>query len=87
MTIIRGLGVPSVNDRDLRLVSTLSPETALQGSTDLLYVDTDHEHVLPEVYNGLGFKNLIYMAVQISYFPYTVDANRGEKTSLSAYLC
>lgn len=36
MTVIKGLGVPSVNDRDLRIVSSLSPEVALQGSTDLL---------------------------------------------------
>ena len=44
MEVIKGLGVPSVNDRDLRIVSTLSPENALRGSTDLLYVDSDRSH-------------------------------------------
>ena len=68
MDVIQGLGVPSVNDRSMRVVSTLSPEVALQGNTDLLYLDADLNHELPEAYNGLGFKNLIYMAIQISHF-------------------
>lgn len=66
--LIAHLGVPSVNDRDLRIVSSLSPETALQGNTELLYIDQDRKHELPELYNGLGFKNLIYIAIQIQHF-------------------
>ena len=46
----------------------LSPETALRGSTELLYVDPRREHELPELYNGLGFKNSIYMAIQARHF-------------------
>jgi hypothetical protein len=68
MQVIKGLGVPSINDRDLRLVSSLSPEVALTGNTELFYVDATRSHELPETYNGLGFKNLIYMAIQISHF-------------------
>lgn len=68
MEVIKGLGVPSINDRDLKIVSSLSPLVALQGSTDLLYIDQERQHELPESYNGLGFKNLIYMAIQISHF-------------------
>lgn len=68
MKVIKGLGVPSINDRDLKIVSSLSPLVALQGSTDLLYVDAKRQHELPESYNGLGFKNLIYMAIQVSHF-------------------
>ena len=68
MEVIKGIGVPSVNDRELRIVSTLNPEAALRGSTDLLYVDTERGHELPELYNGLGFKNLIYMAIQAKHF-------------------
>lgn len=66
--VIKGLGVPSVNDRDLKIVSTLSPEAALRGNTDLLYVDAARKHELPELYNGLGFKNLIYMAIQVKHY-------------------
>lgn len=68
MDVIKGLGVPSINDRDLKIVSALSPLVALQGNTDLLYIDAERQHELPESYNGLGFKNLIYMAIQISHF-------------------
>lgn len=68
MGVIKGIGVPSVNDRELRIVSTLSPEAALRGNTDLLYVDTIRGHELPELYNGLGFKNLIYMAIQAKHY-------------------
>ena len=68
MSVIKGIGVPSVNDRELRIVSTLNPETALLGNTDLLYIDTDRGHELPELYNGLGFKNLIYMAIQAKHY-------------------
>ena len=66
--LIRGLGVPSVNDRELRIISSLSPETALRGNTELLYIDPSRQHELPELYNGLGFKNLIYMAIQARHF-------------------
>lgn len=65
---ISKLGVPSAHDRKLQLVSSLSAQEALQGSTELFYVDATLSHQLPEAYNGLGFKNLIYMAIQISHF-------------------
>lgn len=66
--LIKKLGVPSVNDRDLRIISSLSPESALRGSTELLYIDHHRNHELPELYNGLGFKNLIFMAIQARHF-------------------
>ena len=66
--LIKHLGVPSINDRELRIISSLSPETALRGSTELLYLDPNRQHELPELYNGLGFKNLIYMAIQARHF-------------------
>ena len=68
MGILKSLGVPSINDRDLKLISSLSPEAALKGNTALLYVDASHNHELPEAYNGLGFKNLVYIAIQVSHY-------------------
>ncbi len=68
IALIKNLGVSSINDRELRIISSLSPETALRGSTELLYVDSSRQHELPELYNGLGFKNLIYMAIQARHF-------------------
>ena len=66
--MIGKLGVPLANERDLRLVPNLSPEIALKGNTNLLYIDHAKKHDLPEQYNGLGFKNLIYMAIQAKHF-------------------
>ncbi len=66
--VIKGLGVPSANDRELKILSTLKPDEALKGNTELHYIDTDSQHELPEAYNGLGFKNLIFMAIQASHF-------------------
>lgn len=68
MGIIKDLGVPSGNDRSIKIISALSPEVALQGNTELIYIDGEYQHELPESYNGLGFKNLIYMTIQIVHF-------------------
>jgi predicted ATP-dependent endonuclease of OLD family len=66
--MIQSLGVPSANDRSLKLLSTLDSESILAGNVSLHYIDTDNNHELPEAYNGLGFKNLIYMAIQVRHF-------------------
>lgn len=68
MGIIADLGLPSHNDRAMKIVSTLSSEVALRGSSELFYVDATSSHELPEAYNGLGFKNLVFMAIQIDNF-------------------
>lgn len=68
MTMIGGLGLPSNNDRAMKVVSTLSSEVALRGNTELFYVDASTTHELPEAYNGLGFKNLVFMAIQVDHF-------------------
>ncbi|MEO9385210.1 ATP-dependent nuclease [Chromobacterium phragmitis] len=68
LDVISKLGVPSAHERKLRLVSSMSPQEALQGNTELFYVDDFLKHELPEAYNGLGFKNLIYMAIQLNHY-------------------
>ncbi|MCY0916510.1 ATP-dependent nuclease [Massilia antarctica] len=68
LAVISKLGVPSAHDRTLRLVSSMNAQDALQGSTELLYFDEFLKHELPEAYNGLGFKNLIYIAVQLNHY-------------------
>lgn len=66
--VINDLGFPALNDRGLRVISNLSPEKALSGNTAITYFDDETNHALPEAYNGLGFKNLIYLAIQIVHF-------------------
>lgn len=68
INIISGLGFPGLNDRGLKVISNLSPEKALSGNTAIAYLDNETNHELPEAYNGLGFKNLIYLAIQIAHF-------------------
>lgn len=65
---IEELGFPGANDRQLKILSNLNPEKALSGNAILTYFDTDTQHPLPESYNGLGYKNLIYMAIQVAHF-------------------
>ncbi|SDC26622.1 Predicted ATP-dependent endonuclease of the OLD family, contains P-loop ATPase and TOPRIM domains [Massilia sp. PDC64] len=77
--IIAELGYPTPNDRDLRVISNLSPEKALGGNALLSYFDPDSEHLLPEAYNGLGFKNLVYISVQIAHFQIQWAAIESER--------
>lgn len=65
---IEELGFPGANDRQLKIISNLNPEKALNGNAILTYFDMDTKHPLPESYNGLGYKNLIYMAIQVAHF-------------------
>jgi predicted ATP-dependent endonuclease of OLD family len=68
MGVLDGLGVPAAHERRLKIISSISADLALRGSTDLIYVDAETSHELPEAYNGLGFKNLVLMAIQIRNF-------------------
>ncbi len=68
MKMIGGLGLPTDSDRAMKVVSTLSSEVALRGNTELYYVDSSTKHELPEAYNGLGFKNLVFMVIQIDHY-------------------
>ena len=67
-SVIGRLGFPSINDRSLVILSSLSSDTALRGNTTLKYEEVASGHQLPEAYNGLGFKNMIFMAIQITHF-------------------
>lgn len=82
ISVISSLGFPSIYDRELQLISALQPEQALSGSTELTYIDSETEHVLPEAYNGLGLKNLIFIAVQLAHFQI-----QWLKTEVSRPLC
>lgn len=62
------LGAPTANDRVIQLISNLKAEEILKGNVELKYFDPDINHSLPEAYNGLGYKNLIYIAIQVCDF-------------------
>lgn len=64
------LGYPGVSNPEVLIRSVLNPSSILSESAQVHYVlkgdnQTDSDLVLPDQYNGLGFKNLIYMVVEV----------------------
>lgn len=57
-------GFPSINDTELRPHTTIDVESLLTDNTRILYTGADGVH-LPEGYNGLGTRNLIYILLQL----------------------
>ncbi len=61
------LGYPGVNNPRLKIMSALDPAHVMSQDARVHYQIGDGEETatLPDSYNGLGFKNLIYMVVEI----------------------
>ena len=64
---LAAFGFPSLNDTELRPETSLNIERLLSDHTKILYEGTDGIH-LPEGYNGLGTRNLIYMLLKLEAF-------------------
>jgi predicted ATP-dependent endonuclease of OLD family len=70
------LGYPGVANPDLVIRTDLNAESVLNGSAQVHYAvagvmpnaESGFSVALPDKYNGLGFKNLIYMVVEILDF-------------------
>ena len=60
-------GFPSLNDTELRPQTSIDVETLLSDNTRIFYTGADGVH-LPEGYNGLGTRNLIYILLQLESF-------------------
>ncbi len=61
------LGYPGLNNPRLEIKSALNPASIMSQDARVHYVlgVGDDAVILPDTYNGLGFKNLIYMVVEI----------------------
>ena len=61
------LGYPGLNNPRLEIKSALNPANVMRQDARIHYIlgDGDEAVRLPDSYNGLGFKNLIYMVVEI----------------------
>lgn len=64
---LKTFGYPSLNDQDLKIIAEFNAKSVLQGNTKLVY-DHKNDNLLPEDYNGLGIKNLIYIILQLRGF-------------------
>ena len=63
---IAKLGYPGLHNPRLEITSGLNPATVMSQDAKVNYVLGDDTPLrLPDSYNGLGFKNLIYMVVEI----------------------
>lgn len=63
---IARLGYPGLHNPRLEITSGLNPATVMNQDAKVTYVlGADTPLRLPDSYNGLGFKNLIYMVVEI----------------------
>ncbi len=64
---IATLGYPGLHNPRLEIKSALNPATVMSQDARINYVLGDGENAarLPDTYNGLGFKYLIYMVVEI----------------------
>lgn len=64
---IATLGYPGLNNPRLEIKSALNPATVMSQDARIHYVLGEGEGAvrLPDSYNGLGLKNLIYMVVEI----------------------
>ncbi len=60
---VNKFGGISPNDTALKISSTLQHRELLEGNTTVMYAQ--HDHDLPEHYNGLGYMNLISMIFEI----------------------
>jgi hypothetical protein len=70
---IRRLGYPGVADPEIEIRSSLTGHSVLRSSAAVHYAlpgsSNEPKHAcLPEEYNGLGLKNLLYMIVEILGF-------------------
>lgn len=71
---LNSLGYPGFSEPHLEVKSVLNPESILSKGTEVHYRLGDPNEpqntsiTLPDKYNGLGFKNLIYMVVEILDF-------------------
>ncbi len=74
LTELKGLGYPGFNDPDILLSSSLDPVESLAHNASVIFDVQRPEPnqkrllALPESYNGLGYKNLIYMIFKLISF-------------------
>lgn len=80
LTRISAIGYPGIANPRLLMKALLDPHAILRSNANVHYaIDPEEEATLPDEYNGLGFKNLIYMAVEILDFHHEWNNMAGER--------
>jgi putative ATP-dependent endonuclease of OLD family len=83
---LRKFGYPQGQSApDLRIRAQMSSETLYRDNTRIYYASKYagkqgiEEFELPEKYNGLGYKNLIYIVVELESFRAALEAMEGDR--------
>ncbi|MEV5147438.1 ATP-dependent endonuclease [Streptomyces sp. NPDC052727] len=80
---IEHLGYPGATNAGLVVKASFNVQSMLSTSARVHYmlppVNGEKAQVLPDQYNGLGFKNLIYMAVEILDFHHAWEDVEGQR--------
>ncbi|WP_316740042.1 ATP-dependent endonuclease [Streptomyces sp. MK7] len=80
---IEHLGYPGATNAGLVVKASFNVQNMLSTSARVHYmlppVNGEKSQVLPDQYNGLGFKNLIYMAVEILDFHHAWEDVEGQR--------
>lgn len=84
---LQSFGYPQgQNTPDLRVRAQMSAETIYRDNARIFYASQHagregvmEEFELPEKYNGLGYKNLIYIVLQLESFRATLEASQEDR--------
>ena len=69
-------GYPDGEDLELRANTTIALEKRIIDATELAYVSADIAESLPGSHNGLGYKNLIKISMELHDYARTIKADR-----------
>lgn len=61
-------GYPNEKKIELKAHSNIQLENQIKKNTDLRYLDNDSNEILPNSYNGLGYKNLLKIEFELAAF-------------------
>ena len=78
-------GYPDGEDLKLKANTTIALEKRIMDATELAYVSADINESLPGSHNGLGYKNLIKISMELHDFARTVKASSFYRRTRSPY--
>ena len=76
ITSMASFGYPDGEDLTLKANTRIAIDKSIIDSTQLAYVSQEGEEFLPESHNGLGYKNLIRISLELHGFARNVRADR-----------
>lgn len=83
---LRSLGYPGLTEAEISIRAALNAKELLKGDTNVHYAlrgaDPGDELLLPDRYNGLGYKNLIYMVIELLDYQHRWESEEEDRALL-----